>query len=319
MQDFAHISVLYHEVLEQLDIKADGTYLDGTTGGGGHSSGILKALGPDGRLICLDRDLDAIEAAREVLTAVNSPASFVQRRQTFSTFDLTLEELGILKIDGFLLDLGVSSWQLDEGERGFSYMHDGPLDMRMDQSQGVSAFEIVNTYTLEDLSVILDRYGEEKEHFKIARGIVRHREEHGAIETTQALADVIIKNMSAKSRRQKGHPAKRSFQALRIYVNDELGELERFLDKCIDFLKIGGKLAIISFHSLEDRMVKQRFREWENPCTCPVGLPCACGKKSLGKETPRGGIVASDEENTDNRRAHSARLRVFTRCEDGRE
>ncbi len=313
--EFSHISVLFDEVMEGLKIKSGGVYLDGTTGGAGHSRGILERLDSEGSLFCLDRDQDALTAAAKNLEAANSPGRYFLCHTNYGNFPLVLNAHGIQEVDGFLLDLGVSSWQLDQGERGFSYMHDGPLDMRMDQSRGRSAQDIVQEMTVEELSKILSMYGEEKEHYRIAQGIVSARREK-PIATTGQLADIILKSMSARARRQKGHPAKRSFQALRIYVNDEMGELYRFLEQAPDYLSPGGVLAIITFHSLEDRIVKQKFRAWENPCTCPRGLPCVCGQVPWGEEKPRGGIVASEAEEKNNRRAHSARLRLFTRYDN---
>ncbi len=226
-----------------------------------------------------------------------------------------LEAEGEKAVDGIILDLGVSSWQLDSGERGFSYREDGPLDMRMDQSRGESARELLARIGEEELERILRDYGEEQNSRRIARAILREREQR-PVTTTGQLAEVIIKAQPAKSRREKGHPAKRSFQAIRIAVNGELGELETFLEAVPDYLAAGGVLAIISFHSLEDRIVKQTFRKWENPCECPPGLPCVCGKVPLGKAVPRNGVLPGEDEQKLNPRAHSARLRIFIRAEN---
>lgn len=311
--EFKHVSVLYEECLEALAIRPDGCYCDGTAGGGGHSSGILARLGKGGRLHAFDRDEDALKAARLRLEAVRSEGSWQLHHAVYSDMDRCLAEAGETKADGILLDLGVSSWQLDSAERGFSYQHDGPLDMRMDRSRGISAAELLEKADEAEITRILRDYGEEREARRLAGAIVRRRERVGPIRTTAELADVIVNAMPGKSRREKGHPAKRSFQALRIAVNGELDELETFLAKAPGLLADGGRLAIITFHSLEDRLVKQAFRQWEKPCTCPPGLPCVCGKKPLGKELPRGGILPGEAELKANNRSHSARLRVFVR------
>ncbi len=310
MAEFQHTSVLYGESLEALAVKPDGCYLDGTTGGAGHSSGILERLGPGGRLFCLDRDQDALRAAAERLRQVETEAEWTTVHSTYSQFD---EVLGETKADGILLDLGVSSWQLDYEVRGFSYRNDGPLDMRMDQSRGLSAAELLETVDEAQLTRVLRDYGEEQNASRIARAILSWRDAGGALTSTVELAEVIINAQTAKSRREKGHPAKRSFQALRIWVNGELDELETFLAKAPGKLNDNGVLAIISFHSLEDRLVKQSFRKWENPCECPPGLPCVCGAKPLGKAIPRNGILPSELEKKQNPRSQSARLRVFLR------
>lgn len=310
---FAHKSVLYDACLEALAVKSDGCYVDGTAGGGGHSSGILKALGPGGRLHAFDRDEDAIQAAGARLRATESAGKWFLHHNNYAQMPEVLRQAGESKADGILLDLGVSSWQLDQRERGFSYRFDGPLDMRMDRSCGISAAELLAEADEAEIRRILRDYGEEREAYRIARAIVRRREEKGPLQSTAELADLIVSCMPAKSRREKGHPAKRSFQALRIAVNHELDELETFLGFAPEWLSPDGRLAVITFHSLEDRLVKQAFRKWEKPCTCPPHLPCVCGKKSLGREEPRGGIVPDREEEEENPRAHSARLRVFVR------
>ncbi len=311
--EFFHKSVLYEETLDALELKADGCYADGTVGGAGHSSGILKALGPKGRLHAFDRDQEALQAAERKLSEVKSEGRYFLHHSVYSKMDEVLKAAGEGPLDGLLLDLGVSSRQFDRAERGFSYRFDAPLDMRMDQSSGMSAADLLASVSEEELRRILREYGEEREAKRIARAIVREREAGRPVQTTKELADLILQVMPARSRRGKGHPAKRSFQALRIAVNAELDELDSFLEKVPALLAPGGKAAIITFHSLEDRRVKQAFRRFENPCTCPPQLPCVCGKKSLGKEEPRGGIRPSAEEVKDNPRAHSARLRVFRR------
>lgn len=310
---YQHKSVLLEESIKALNIKADGIYLDGTTGGAGHSKEIFKSLGPEGHLICLDKDDEALEVAKTRLRAVNTEAKLSLFKADFRDIDIVLDKLNIDKIDGVILDLGLSSWQVDTAERGFSYMQAGPLDMRMDQSKGETAAQILARIDADSLADILYKYGEEKNSRRIARAIVDYREEHGPISTTTELADIIIKAQPARSRRENKHPAKRSFQALRIYVNGELSALESFLDKIIYHLNEDARVAIISFHSLEDRIVKHKFRHWEDPCECPSGLPCVCGKKPLGKTKPRKGITASKAELNENPRARSARLRVFIR------
>ncbi|MDO5015550.1 MAG: 16S rRNA (cytosine(1402)-N(4))-methyltransferase RsmH [Eubacteriales bacterium] len=306
-----HVPVLLTECLTQLAIKPDGIYLDGTLGGGGHSQKILEQLGTDGRLICLDRDQMAIEAAKARLAETKSAARYDLVQSDFANYDQALEKLGVEQLDGVLLDLGVSSAQLDIGARGFSYMEDGPLDMRMDQSRGKTAQDLVNQASEEELADILWKYGEERYSRRIAAGIVAAREKR-PISMTHELVEIITASMPGKALREKQHPAKRSFQALRIAVNDELGQLEGFLDKIPDYMAEGGRILIISFHSLEDRLVKHAMRTWEQPCTCPSDLPrCVCGKKSLGQAKPRKSIVATEEEVKENPRSRSARLRVF--------
>ncbi len=312
-QGFKHQSVLYEETIEALRIKPDGVYVDGTTGGAGHSRGILAKLGAGGRLYCLDRDEEALAAAKKRLEEVESEGRWILVHSVYSDFAKVLESYGEEAVDGILLDLGVSSWQLDRAERGFSYREDGPLDMRMDQSQGESARELLARVSQAELERILREYGEERNSKRIAGAIIRERELHGTPETTTRLAEIIVQAQPAKSRREKGHPAKRSFQAIRIAVNGELAQLETFLNQAVEYLAPGGVLAIISFHSLEDRIVKQAFRKWENPCECPPGLPCVCDKEPLGRAVPRNGILPGEDEQMLNPRAHSARLRVFLR------
>lgn len=306
--EFSHISVLLNEAVEGLDIKPDGIYVDGTAGGGGHSFEIASRL-KGGRLIALDRDPDAVKAAGERLK--NLPAEVI--KSNFKNFDKVLDELGIDKIDGMLLDLGVSSYQLDNVERGFSYHGDAPLDMRMGNS-GITAAELVNTLNVNELAKILTLYGEEKFAFKIAKAIEREREIE-PIKTTARLADIISKAYPAAARRD-GHPARKSFQAIRIAVNDEMGALSEVLNKAFYRLKCGGRLAVITFHSLEDRMVKQTFAEHTKGCTCPSDFPvCVCGKKPDGKLVPKKPIIPSDEEIKNNLRSRSAKLRIIERLQ----
>lgn len=311
LEQFAHKPVLLSETIESLIIKPDGVYLDGTVGGAGHSREILQHLGASGRLICLDRDEDALQVSQKRLQELGSEAQFDLVHANFSDFDTVLADYNLPGLDGVLLDLGVSSWQLDEAERGFSYMKEGPLDMRMDKSQGESAADVIARISPDDLADIFYKYGEEKNSRRIAQAIVNYRDKVGAITTTKQLADIIVKAQPAKSRRANKHPAKRCFQALRIYVNDELGDLEIFLEKIINYMNPDGRICLISFHSLEDKLLKQAFRKWEDPCECPKNLPCVCGKKPLGRAYPRSGITASEAEVENNPRARSCRLRVF--------
>ncbi len=304
--EFSHISVLLNESINALNIKENGIYVDGTAGGGGHSFHIASAL-KGGRLIALDRDPDAIKAAGERLKGL--PAEVVQ--SNFKDFDKVLDDKGIELIDGMLLDLGVSSHQLDEGERGFSYHTDAPLDMRMAQS-GITAADLVNNLSVEQLSDILTRYGEEKFSFRIAKAIERERN-IAPIETTVRLAEIISAAVPAAARRD-GHPARKSFQAIRIAVNGELDALQEVLKKAFYRLNIGGILAVITFHSLEDRMVKQAFAELTKGCTCPSDFPvCVCGKTPDGKLVPKKPIIPSDDEIKNNPRSRSAKLRVIER------
>ncbi len=301
--------------MSALNPRKEGTYLDGTLGGGGHSSAILRCLGPQGHLICLDRDAMAIAEGQKQLEKLKSPAQLDIVQETFGHVTAVLKRLGVEGLDGALLDIGVSSAQLDLPQRGFSYMEDGPLDMRMDESKGISAQELLAQASEVELSKILWDYGEERYARRIAAAIVQARARK-PLTRTQELVEVIYKAIPNQARREKQHPAKRSFQALRIAVNDELGELERFLDQIPLLMLPQGKLLVISFHSLEDRLVKQAMRKWEDPCTCPPTFPvCQCGRLPLGQAQPRKGITASDKELAQNPRARSARLRVF--CFDG--
>ena len=304
--EFSHKPVLYDEVIESLNIKPDGIYVDGTAGGAGHSTGIAKKL-ISGRLISLDRDPDAVKVATERLK--NYPATVVH--SNFSDMDAVLDRLGIEKVDGILLDLGVSSFQLDNAERGFSYHKDAPLDMRMSK-EGISARDIVNDWSVKELTEIFTKYGEEKFAYRIAKRIELVRNQQPIL-TTKQLADVISSAYPAAARRD-GHPARKCFQAIRIAVNGELESLERVLDTAFGLLKPNGVLSIITFHSLEDRMVKQKFKEFCTGCICPPDFPvCVCGKTPKGRLYSRKPITASKEELEDNARSRSANLRVIIR------
>ena len=307
MSEFHHISVLLNECLDGLNIKPDGIYVDGTLGGAGHSSQIAQRL-TTGRLIGIDRDPVALKAAGERLAEFGDKVTLVH--SNFCRISQVLDELGIEAVDGILLDLGVSSPQLDDGNRGFSYMVDAPLDMRMNNGDALTAEIIVNTWSYEQLRRILFDYGEERYAPQIAAAICRRREEK-PIHTTLELVDIIRSAMPAAALREKQHPAKRSFQAIRIAVNDELGAVREVMDAAIPRLKEGGRLAIITFHSLEDRIVKNGMAEASKGCTCPPSFPvCVCGKKPQVKLISRKPIVASDEELEYNPRSRSAKLRV---------
>ncbi|MBR2736131.1 MAG: 16S rRNA (cytosine(1402)-N(4))-methyltransferase RsmH [Firmicutes bacterium] len=305
--EFSHVPVLFQETIDSLSVRPDGVYVDGTLGGGGHSEGICSLLGPDGILIGIDRDTDALEAAAERLKDVRCHTIFVHGNYT--DIKEIIRREGISAIDGAVLDLGVSSFQLDEAERGFSYMHSAPLDMRMDRSESFSAYDVINGYSREDLTRIIREYGEEKWASRIASFIVQEREGR-PVETTGQLVEIIKKAVPASARRQGPHPAKRTFQAVRIEVNDELGGLRTAVDQFIDVLAPGGMLCIITFHSLEDRIVKQRFQKGENPCVCPPGLPCVCGKMPEIRRIPKKAVLPSAAEIAANPRARSAKLRV---------
>ena len=306
--EFKHVSVLFDECMEGLNIKPDGIYVDGTLGGGGHSSGICERLGPNGTLIGIDRDRDALNAASKRLEKYNCNKIFVQ--SNYSDIASVLEELEIDEIDGALLDLGVSSFQLDNPERGFSYMNDAPLDMRMSQSDSFTAADVVNDYDKKELTNIISKYGEERWASRIADFIVKARADK-PLESTFELVDVIKAAIPASARRTGPHPAKRTFQAIRIEVNDELGQLERAVEEFCDVLAPKGRLCIITFHSLVDRIVKDIFNQRANPCTCPKEFPvCVCGKKADIKKITGKPIVSSDEELEVNPRARSAKLRV---------
>jgi len=307
--EFRHVPVLLRECLEGLAIDPGGVYVDGTLGGGGHSFEIAKRL-TTGRLIGIDRDEEALRAAGERLAPFGEKVTLV--RSNFDRLGEVLDDLGIPAVDGMLFDLGVSSPQLDDALRGFSYSHDAPLDMRMDRHSPLTARTVVNEWPEEELKRILFAYGEERFAPRIAAAIGRRRSA-GPIETTLELAELVRSAMPAKALREKQHPAKRTFQALRIAVNDELGSVERLLDKAPDLLKKGGRLCVISFHSLEDRIVKQAIHRRVDGCTCPRDLPvCVCGFQQTLK-TVGGVITASEEELRENPRARSAKLRVAER------
>ncbi len=307
--EFRHVSIMVSEILESLNIKPDGVYADGTAGGGGHALAIASFLSEQGTVFCNDRDEDALNACRERLKSVSCKVHLI--RGTFS--DLA-QNAGV-PFDGVLLDLGVSSYQLDCAERGFSYMQDAPLDMRMNREDTLTAKEIVNTWSEEDLTRIFFEYGEERYSRRIASQIVLTRAKK-PIETTLELVDIIKSALPKAALREKQHPAKRVFQALRIAVNDELEQVRLALDSLVENLNDGGRIAVLTFHSLEDRIVKTAFARYERPCTCPPEFPvCVCGKKSLGKVIVKG-IAPSPQEIADNPRARSTRLRVFERRMD---
>ncbi|MCI8448217.1 MAG: 16S rRNA (cytosine(1402)-N(4))-methyltransferase RsmH [Eubacterium sp.] len=310
---FEHISVLLHETVEQLGIKPDGLYVDGTLGGGGHAYEILSRLTQGGRLIGFDQDADAICAGKERLREFGDRA--VVLRSNYADMRMQLERLGIEKVDGIILDLGVSSFQLDTPSRGFTYRDEhAPLDMRMDDRQELTAKDIVNEYSEQDLFRIIRDYGEDKFAKNIAKHIVSTRREKEIL-TSGDLCAVIRGAIPMKMQKNGGHPAKRTFQALRIELNRELEVLKDSLDDMIDLLNDGGRICVITFHSLEDRIVKTIFRKNENPCTCPPDFPiCVCGRISKGKALRRP-IVPSDEELNTNKRSKSAKLRVFERKE----
>ncbi|MGM9599736.1 MAG: 16S rRNA (cytosine(1402)-N(4))-methyltransferase RsmH [Faecousia sp.] len=305
--EFAHKSVLLNECMEALAIKPEGIYLDGTLGGAGHSFEIVKRL-TTGRLIGVDRDPAALEAAAKRLAPYMNHVTMVH--SNFCELDRILDDLGIAAVDGMLFDLGVSSPQLDDAQRGFSYMADAPLDMRMNREDALTAFEIVNTWPKEELRRILYDYGEERYAPQISAGIVRAREK-APIQTTLALVEVIKSSMPPQALREKQHPAKRSFQAIRIAVNDELNSVSKLMRTAFSRLKPGGRLAVITFHSLEDRIVKSEMLQAAKGCTCPPEFPvCVCGKKPLVQIITRKPILSGEEELEENPRARSAKLRV---------
>lgn len=307
--EFSHYSVLLKETIEGLDIKPDGIYVDGTLGGGGHALEVAKQLHEGGRLIGIDQDEAAINAAGERLEAYKDRVTIV--RSNYENMKQVLSELSISKVDGIVLDLGVSSYQLDTVERGFSYKYDTALDMRMDTRQALTARNIVNEYSQSDLFHMIKDYGEDQFASNIAKHIVMARKEK-PIETTYELNEIIKAAIPAKMRANGGHPSKRTFQAIRIECNRELDVLRDTLDTMIDLLKPGGRLCIITFHSLEDRLVKNAYKRAENPCTCPKEFPvCICNKKPKGKQTTRKPILPSDKELQENSRSKSAKLRVF--------
>ena len=308
--EFKHKSILLDECIENLNIKKDGIYVDGTLGGGGHSFSILRKLNNTGLLIGIDRDKDAINAATNKLKEYNN---FKTVHDNNSNIANILKELNIDKIDGMLLDLGVSSYQLDEADRGFSYMHDAKLDMRMNRDDNFSAYDVVNNYSEGKLAGIFKEYGEERYSKSIARKICEERKEK-YIETTFELVDIIKSAMPKAALNEKQHPAKRVFQAIRIEVNEELIRLKKTIEDIVSVLNKNGRLAIITFHSLEDKIVKHTFEELEGRCTCPKDFPvCVCGYVSHGKIVTKKPIVCSEEELKENPRARSAKLRVFER------
>ena len=308
---FKHKSVLLEETVNGLHIKPDGIYVDGTLGGGGHAYEVCKHLSSKGRFIGIDQDEAAIEAAGVRLSDFGERVTIV--RSNYCDMKLQLQKLGIDKVDGIVLDLGVSSYQLDTAERGFSYRVDAPLDMRMDRRQKMTAKDIVNNYSEMDLFRIIRDYGEDKFAKNIAKHIVMEREK-GPIETTGQLIEIIKRAIPMKFQKTAGHPAKRTFQAIRIELNRELEVLRDSLDDMIDMLNEDGRICIITFHSLEDRMVKGIFKKNENPCTCPSHFPvCVCGNVSKGKVITRKPILPSEEELENNSRSKSAKLRIFER------
>ena len=310
--EFHHISVMLEETVKGLVTNKEGIYVDCTLGGAGHSHRIAELLSPKGRIIGIDQDEEAIEAAKERLKDVKCRVDIVH--SNFSHLEEILEAQGAPLVDGVVFDLGVSSHQIDTAERGFSYMHDAPLDMRMDPEAKFSAYDVVNTYSEKELDRIFHDYGEERWGRRIAQFIVKERMKK-PIERTGELVDIICKAVPKAVRQAaNGHPAKRIFQAIRIEVNDELGILEKAFRTAVHHLKPGGRIAIITFHSLEDRIVKTRFKTCENPCICPPDFPvCVCGRKSKGRVVTRKPIVPSDEELEENRRSKSSKLRVFER------
>ena len=309
---FEHKSVLLYETVDSLNIRPDGIYVDGTLGGGGHAYEVCRRLGEHGRLIGIDQDADAIAAATKRLEPCADKVTVV--RSNYENIASVLHELGIEKVDGIYLDLGVSSYQLDTASRGFTYREDAPLDMRMDQRNTQTAADIVNTYSEMELYRIIRDYGEDRFAKNIAKHIVRQRQEK-PYETTGELIETIKAAIPAKIRATGGHPAKRTFQAIRIELNHELDVLNCSIDTMIDLLNPGGRLSIITFHSLEDRIVKKRFRDNENPCICPPEFPvCMCGRKSKGTVITRKPIVPGEEELEYNKRSKSSKLRVFERA-----
>ena len=310
--EFKHKSVLLNETIDGLNIKPDGIYVDGTLGGGGHAYEVCRRLGEKGSIVGIDQDAAAIEAASARLKDFGEKVTIV--RSNYCDMKSKLHERGIDKVDGIVLDLGVSSYQLDTAERGFSYREDAPLDMRMDTRQKMTARDIVNDYTEADLYRVIRDYGEDKFAKNIAKHIVQARAVK-PVETTAELSEIIRASIPMKFQKKSGHPAKRTFQAIRIELNRELDVLRDSLDDMIDLLNPGGRLCIITFHSLEDRIVKSAFRKNENPCTCPPDFPvCVCGKKSKGSIITKKPILPSEEELEYNSRSKSAKLRIFEHC-----
>lgn len=313
--EFKHRPVLLEETIESLKIRPDGIYVDGTLGGAGHASQVCKRLSEKGRFVGIDQDDCALQAAGERLKEFGKNVRIDCVKSNYCQMKSVLENLGIDKVDGILLDIGVSSYQLDNAERGFTYREDAPLDMRMDQSSSFSAKDVVNQYDEMQLYRVIRDYGEEKFAKNIAKHIVAARQEK-EIENTGELIEIIKASIPAKVRATGGHPAKRTFQAIRIEVNRELEVLQDSIDEMIDLLNDGGRLCIITFHSLEDRIVKNKFRENEDPCICPKNFPvCVCGRKSKGKVITRKPIVPSEQEVEENKRSKSSKLRVFEKSE----
>ena len=312
--EFKHYSVLLAETIEQLNIRPDGIYVDGTLGGAGHASEVLKHLAKQGRLIGIDQDADAIRAASERLAPYKEQVTII--RSNYANMKEELNAIGVTGVDGIVLDLGVSSFQLDTLERGFTYRDpDAPLDMRMDDRQTQTAKDIVNGYSEMELYRIIRDYGEDKFAKNIAKHIVMERQKK-PIETAGELTEIIRASIPMKVQATGGHPAKRTFQAIRIELNHELDVLQEHLDEMIDLLNPGGRICIITFHSLEDRIVKVNFKRNENPCTCPSDFPvCVCGKVSKGKVITRKPILPSEKELEENSRSKSAKLRVFEKCQ----
>ena len=309
---FKHIPIMLSQVIEGLAIDPDGIYVDGTLGGAGHSSEIVKRLSDKGRLIGIDQDEDAIKAARERLAGYKQVTIV---KNNYVNIKSVLSELGIEKVNGILLDIGVSSYQFDNPERGFSYRTDAPLDMRMDQSQEMTAEDIVNEYSEAELRKIINAYGEEKFAGRIAKGIVQAREKQ-RIKTTFQLNEIIKEAIPAAARRQGGNPSKKTYQAIRIELNRELSVLQDSVDTMIDLLAPKGRLVIITFHSLEDRIVKTAMKEAENPCICPPEFPvCTCGRKPKGKVITRKPFTADEKELQENPRSSSAKLRIFEKVD----
>ena len=309
---FKHTSVLLHETVDGLNVRPDGIYVDGTLGGGGHAFEVCTRLGDKGRFIGIDQDAAAIEAAGKRLEGFGEKVTII--RSNYRDMKPQLQNIGVDKVDGIVIDLGVSSYQLDTAERGFSYRADAPLDMRMDQRQKMTARDIVNSYSEAELYRVIRDYGEDRFAKNIAKHIVLEREK-APIETTGQLNEIIRRAIPMKIQKTSGHPSKRTFQAIRIELNHELDVLRDLLDEMIDILNPGGRICIITFHSLEDRIVKSAFRKNENPCTCPSHFPvCVCGKVSKGKVVTRKPILPSEEEMEENSRSKSAKLRIFERA-----